>query len=83
MCISCVGVAVAFGRSKPLMSILKFMRGPIETPNPDLLARLDAIASRGKVERNHYPSFEAPSVPLAVQRVFSTPEEIATEHGRK
>jgi hypothetical protein len=65
------------------MSILKFMRGPVEAPNPDLLARLAAIASRGKVERSHYPSFEVPSVPLGVQRVFSTPEEIATEYGRE
>ena len=72
-----------FGRSKPLMSILKFMRGPEEAPDPDLLVRLQAIASRGKIERAHYPSFEAPSVPLGVQRVFSTPDEIATEYSRK
>jgi hypothetical protein len=64
------------------MSILKFMRGPDEAPNPDLLARLQAIASRGKIERAHYPIFEASSVPPAVLRVFSTPEEIATEYGR-
>ena len=65
------------------MSILKFMRGPEEAPDPDLLVRLQAIASRGKIERAHYPSFEAPSVPLGVQRVFSTPDEIATEYSRK
>ena len=65
------------------MSILKFMRGREEASNPDLLARLDAIASRGKVERSHYPIFEASSVPPAVLRVFSTPEEIATEYGRE
>ena len=65
------------------MSILKFMRGPEEAPNPDLLARLQAIASRSKIERAHYPIFAASSVPPAVLRVFSTPEEIATEYGRE
>jgi hypothetical protein len=65
------------------MSILKFMRGPEEASNPDLLARLQTIASRGKIERAHYPIFEASSVPPAVLRVFSTPEEIATEYGRE
>ena len=65
------------------MRILKFMRSPEEAPNPDLLARLQAIASRGKIERAHYPIFEGSSVPPAVLRVFSTPEEIATEYRRE
>jgi len=77
------GVAVAFGRSEPLMRIPKFMRRPEEVATPELLARLDAVASRGKVEGSGYPTFEASVDPLGVQRVFSTPEEIAAEHDRR
>ena len=65
------------------MSILKFMRGPERPPNLTYLPGWQAIASRGKIERAHYPIFEASSVPPAVLRVFSTPEEIATEYGRE
>jgi hypothetical protein len=83
MCINRLGVAVAFGRSKPLMRILKFIRGPEEAPNPELLARLEAVASRGKAERSHYPNLEASLALPVLQRVFSTPEEIAAENGRQ
>ena len=78
-----VGVAVAFGRSKPLMRIFKFMQRAVEVPTPELLARLEAVASRGKVEGTGYPNFDAPSSVAGVQRVFSTAEEIAAEHGRQ
>lgn len=81
MCINWVGVAVAFGRSKPLMKILKFKRRPEEVPTPELLARLEAVASRGKVEGSGYPIVEASLALPAVQRVFSTPEEIAAITG--
>lgn len=65
------------------MRFLKFKRGPDVATDPDLLARLGAIASRGREEGSLYLTPEVPSAPLAVQRVFSTPKEIAAEHGRE
>jgi hypothetical protein len=59
------------------------MRRPEEVINPELLARLEAVASRGKVERAHYPSFEPSLAIPGVQRVFSTPDEIAAEYERQ
>ena len=61
------------------MRILKFRQGSEENATPDLLTRLGAIAERGKAEALSYHVAEASFTAQPIQRVFSTPDEIA-EH---
>jgi hypothetical protein len=75
------GVAVAFGRSEPLMRVFNRKNEPASPVDVAVATKLQAITDRARTEVRHYLILDMAMPVQRPQRLVRRPDEIVAENG--